>query len=88
MLNLINLICVKNVYCMFNKYSKTGVNISTYINLVNKNIINWVQKLINQQVYKSYTSTQSTPNFSNNNLLNKSFTHYPHSLLLRLKNEI
>ena len=60
MLNLVNLVCVKNVYCMFNKYSKTGVNISTYINFINKNIINWVQNLINKQVYKSYTSTQST----------------------------
>ena len=88
MLKLINLTCVKNVYCMFNKYSKNSDFISTYINLINKNIINWVQNLNIKQVYKSFTYTKSTINFSNNNLLNKSFTHYPHSLLLRLKNEI
>jgi hypothetical protein len=88
MLNLINFSCVKNVYYMFNINSKSSVNISTYINLNIKTLKNWVQNLQIKQVYKSFTSTQSTINFLKNNLLNKSFTHYPHSLLLRLKNEI
>jgi len=88
MLNLIFPTCVKNVYYLPINYSKNSVSTST-TNLLNKYLFtNWVQKLTNQLFTLPFTSTLSTTKYSNLYLLNNSFTHFPHSLLLRLKNEI
>lgn len=48
----------------------------------------WVQTLFNRFIILYFTPTISTPKNLINNLLNKSFTHNPQSLLLELINEI
>ena len=88
MLNTLSIACVKNVYYLPINYSKNSVSIST-TNLINIYLFtNWVQKLTNKLFTLPFTSTLSTTNNSNLSLLNKSFTYFPQSLLLRLRNEI
>ena len=88
MLNTLFIACVKNVHYLPINYSKNSVSIST-TNLINIYLFtNWVQKLTNKLFTPSFTSALSTTKYSNLYLLNNSFTHFPHSLLLRLKNEI
>lgn len=66
--------------------SKINVNkVEEKNNSTNVSLINWVKNLINQ-----LTLLYKSPNFYTTkntifNLLDKSFTHYPHNLLLRLK---
>lgn len=82
-------ICVKYVNNQRIINSISGGNISTNkLRLLYKHTAAWLQsQLINQNIPYS-SPTLSTHKNLETNLLNKSFTHNPQHLLLRLINEI
>lgn len=82
-------ICVKFVNNNCINKCKTSVYQSTVLlkNLI-INIFGWVKHLFTNQLITLFSNTISTYQKSFFYLLNKTFTHYPHHLLLRplLKN--
>jgi hypothetical protein len=86
---VINIRWVKNV----NKLRKQGcvscVNLSTknYHNQ-NKPIPSCVELILNNPHLLHYSTTKNTPKLLKSNLLDKTFTHFPHHLLINSIKEI
>lgn len=80
---------VKNVDTLRKLTSKSSGNPSTnsYISIYNKQT-KWVQTLFIQCTLPHSSTTPYTYIISKFNLLNKSFTYYPQSLLIRPLKEI
>ena len=82
-------ICVKYVNNSCITKCKTGVYNST-ITLKNLYIylVGWLKTIFINQTNNQFSSPLSTLKNTQFHLMNKSFTHYPQRLLLRLLNEI
>jgi len=81
-------ICVKNVNNQRVIDSITGDYVSTnVIDQLYRYISSWLQRLFINQIIPFISTILSTYKNTINNLLNKSFTHYPQRLLLELINE-
>jgi len=88
MLETINNNCVKNVRNQRINSSKSSDYLSTKLYILNTKTINWCTNyqliLINSLTFTSILSTIKKQIF---NLLNKSFTHNPQNLLIRVLKE-
>jgi len=81
-------ICVKNVYTQRINFSIPSGYISTKPNIITNNQpTQWVKGLFIQPFILFFTHTLSTTKKLIFNLLNKSFTHNPQHLLMRLIKE-
>jgi len=79
---------VKNVNKLLNISGVNSVNSSTQNQQDNiSSQINWVKLVFIRRSVQSIYTTISTYIFTFSNLLNKSFTYYPQSLLMRLIKE-
>lgn len=82
-------VCVKYVNNQRIINSISSGNISTnQLRLAYQYTTTWLQSLFINQTVPYSSPTLSTNKNTKTNLLNKSFTHYPQHLLLRLINEI
>jgi len=77
--------CVKNVYTQRNNSSIFSANLSTNrSNTTNNDQPLWIQIQFIRPITRHFTSPLSTTLKLLFNLLNKSFTHNPQHLLMRL----
>lgn len=83
MLSTLLTACGKSVQSLRIHYGKICQQTSTLVNIADpSSLLTCVHTLFIRTIVPTYPLVISTPKFANSSLLNTTFTHFPHPLLL------